>query len=138
VIGIDSLGHRTAVLASSLGFYDGTVPVGFVDAAGNPTTRLRIVTRGPWQIDVGRATVAPPLAGGRQGVGDTVLSYRGPAATAHLRFRERSRLVLNVYVNGGVIPLVDTKGPYDGPISLPAGPLFIAVTTTGKWSMIIE
>lgn len=45
---------------------------------------------------------------------------------------------MNVYENGGLVPLVDTNGPYDGPISLLAGPLFIAVTTTGKWSIVIE
>ena len=45
---------------------------------------------------------------------------------------------MNLYENGGLVPVVDTKGPYDGPISLLPGPLFIAVTTTGKWSMIIE
>jgi hypothetical protein len=45
---------------------------------------------------------------------------------------------VNVYEHGGLLPLVDTEGPYDGPISLLPGPLFIAVITTGKWSMILE
>jgi hypothetical protein len=138
VSGIDSFGSRTSVLASSRGAYDGTFAVGFVEAANNPTKRLLISTRGPWQIDIGQAALATPLAGAQQGVGDTVLDYRGPAATAHLVFRDPSKLVVNVYENGGLVPLVDTKGPYDGPISLLAGPLFIAVTTHGKWSMIIE
>ena len=136
--GIDSFGQRTSVLASSRRAYDGTFAVGFVEVANNPTRRLLIVTRGPWQIDIGPAALATPLAGGKQGVGDTVLSYRGPAATAHLVYRDTSRLVVNLWENGGLVPLVDTKGPYDGPISLLAGPLFIAVTTPGKWSMIIE
>jgi hypothetical protein len=136
--GIDSLGRRTAILASARGFYDGTFAVGFVESANNPTTKLRIDTLGPWRIDIGPAALAPPLAGGRSGVGDAVLSYLGPAVTAHLTFRPKSRLIVNVYENGGLVPLVDTKGPYDGPISLLPGPLFIAVMTTGKWSMIIE
>ena len=39
VSGIDSFGQRTAILASALGFYDGTFAVGFVEAANNPTPR---------------------------------------------------------------------------------------------------
>jgi hypothetical protein len=138
VNGVDSLGQRSGVLASALGGYDGTFAVGFVEAANNPITRLRIVTQGPWQLDIGPAAYAPRLGHGRQGIGDTVLSYGGPRATVHLTYRGRARLIVNVYENGGLIPLVNTKGPYDGPISLIAGPLFIAVTTTGKWSMIME
>jgi len=138
VTGIDSLGHRTAVLASSLGTYDGTFAVGFVDEASTPTTRLGIVTSGSWQIDIGSAQLAPRVGHGVQGVGDSVLAYRGRGATAHLTYRGTASLVVNVYEGGGVVALVNTKGPFDGPISLTAGPAFIAVTTTGNWSMIIE
>jgi hypothetical protein len=138
VSGIDSVGGHTAVIASALGAYNGTFAVGFVDAADKPTSKLSIDTGGAWQLDIGPATLAPALAGGKEGVGDSVLSYRGPAATAHLVFRSKSRLVVSVYENGGFVPLVDTEGPYDGPISLLEGPLFIAVTTTGKWSMEIQ
>jgi hypothetical protein len=138
VNGVDSLGQRTSVLASALGGYDGTFAVGFVEATNPPTTRLRVVTRGPWRLDIGPAADAPRLGRGLRGVGDTVLSYGGPGATVHLTYRGRARLIVNVYENGGLIPLVNTKGPYDGPISLIAGPAFIGVTTTGKWSMNIE
>jgi hypothetical protein len=139
VTGIDSLGRRTAVLASSLGSYNATFAVGFVDPADNPTTRLRVITSGAWQLDIASAGLfAPPLGSGRQGIGDTVLSYRGRGATVHVTYQGQGRLIVNVYEHGGVIPLVDTKGPYDGSISLIAGPAFIAVTTTGKWSMMIE
>jgi len=137
VLGVDSRGQRTAVLASSLGYYDGTFPLGFVEAAGDPTTSLRIVTTGPWRIDIGPAGLAPRLGRGVQGVGDAVLSYAGSGATVHLTYRGRAKLLVNVYDHGRVIALVDTKGPFDGPISLPAGPALIAVTTRGKWSMII-
>jgi hypothetical protein len=137
VSGIDSVGQRTTILASARGFYEGTFAVGFVEGS-NPTAKLHIETRGPWRIDIGRAALAPPIGNGQAGVGDTVLSYRGPASTARLTFRAKSRMIVNLYENGGLVPVVDTKGPYDGPISLLAGPLFIAVMTTGKWSMIIE
>jgi hypothetical protein len=136
VSGVDSSGQRTLVLAASRGAYNGTFAVGFVEP-GNPTAELRIDTVGPWRLDIGSASIAPALGTGRQGVGDTVLSYDGPAVTAHLTFRPKSRLVINEYENGGFVPLVDTTGPYDGPISLLPGPLFIAVTTTGKWSIMI-
>jgi hypothetical protein len=137
VTGVDALGRRTSVFASARRAYEGTFAVGFVDV-GNPTTQLRVDTRGPWRLDVASAALAPPLGSGREGVGDAVLSYVGPAVTAHLAFRSDAKLVVNEYENGGVVPLADTKGPYDGPISLLQGPLFIAVTTTGKWSIMIE
>jgi hypothetical protein len=138
ITGIDSRGRRTTVLASSLGTYNATFPVGFVDPADNPTTRLRVITSGAWQLDIASAALAPRLGSGRQGIGDTVLSYRGRGATVHVTYQGQEGLIVNVYEHGGVIPLVDTKGPYDGSISLVAGPAFIAVTTTGKWSMMIE
>jgi len=138
VTGIDSLGRRTSVLASSLGTYNATFAVGLVDPADNPTAKLRVITSGAWQLDIASAALAPPLGNGRQGIGDTVLSYRGRGATAHVTYQGKARLIVNVYENGGVIPLVDTKGPYDGRISLVAGPAFITVTTSGKWSMMIE
>jgi hypothetical protein len=137
VSGIDAVGRRTSIFASARGFYDGTFAVGFVEES-NPTAQLRIDTHGAWRIDIGRAALAPPLGNGQAGVGDSVLSYGGPATTVHLIFRAKSRLIVNVYEQGGLLPLVDTKGPYDGPISLLPGPLFIAVITTGKWSMILE
>lgn len=138
ISGLDATGRRTSVLATSLGTYDGTFPVGFVGQRGDPVVALRVSTRGTWQIDVGSALLAPQLGAGRSGVGDTVLAYDGPGATAHLTYGGRARLVVNMYDNGGLIPLVATTGPYDGPISLVAGPAFISVTTTGNWSMIIE
>jgi hypothetical protein len=138
VSSVDGAGRRLAVLASSLGPYDGTFPVGFVDPADDPTANLRISTLGPWEIDIGSALLAPRLASGQSGLGDTVMAYEGPAATAHLTYRGHATLTVNLYENGGLIPLVHTRGPYDGPISLVAGPAFIAVTTTGNWSMIIE
>ena len=58
--------------ASSLGTYNGTVPVGFVDPADNPTTRLRVITSGAWQLDIASAALAPPLGSGREGIGGVV------------------------------------------------------------------
>ena len=89
--------NRTAVLAGSLGVYDGTFPVGFVDPANDPTVSLTIATRGPWQLDIGTAKLAQVLSGGVQGVGDNVLSYLGPAATAHFTYQGHSTLIVNMY-----------------------------------------
>src|SRR4029077_19008592 len=124
VSGVDSIGHRIAVLASSLGPYDGTFPVGFVEPANDRTAGLHVATREPWQLDIGSAVLAPPLRRGQAGVGDAVLAYRGPAARAHFTYRGRSRLIVNVYEKGGLIALVNTKGPFDGRISLVTGPSF--------------
>jgi hypothetical protein len=135
VSAVDAVGRRISVLANSLGSYEGTFPVGFVDQAAKPTRSLRVDTTGPWQLDIGSATKAHDLGAGLAGFGDTVLAYTGKATTAHLVYGGPGTLVVNMYENGGLIPLVHTKGAYDGPISLIAGPAFITVTTTGEWSI---
>ena len=138
VSGIGQVAGHEPVLASSFGAYDGVFPVGFVDPAGDPTVALHVATRGAWQLYIGSAaTHAPSLGSGQAGVGDTVLAYTGPAATAHLTYAGRKTLIVNMYENGGLIPLVHTKGPYNGPISLVTGPAFIQVTTVGTWSIKI-
>ena len=136
VRGVGELAGHENVVASSLGAYDGVFPVGFVDPAGDPTVALRIVTRGAWQLDIGNAArSAPSLGSGQAGTGDAVLGYVGPATTARLVYPGARTIVVNLYERGGLIPLVHTKGPYDGPISLVAGPAFIQVTTSGNWSI---
>lgn len=136
VSSVNAQGGHLAVLAQSLGSYDGTFPVGFVDESGNPATGLRVETTGPWHLDIGEPSLARELpAGGVSGRGDVVLSYRGPKVSAHVIYAGTSAFSISTFAHGAVSMLVSTAGPYDGRITLPAGPAFISVTAAGDWSM---
>jgi hypothetical protein len=135
---VDAAGLEIAVLARSVGSYDGTFPVGFVNQKANPVAGIRVVTTGAWHLDIGGAALAPPLtAPGVSGVGDAVLGYTGPQVRAHVTYPGTSAFQVSVFANGAVRILVHTSGPYDGRIQLPAGPTFISVTAEGNWSMTL-
>ena len=136
VSGVNAAGRDTAVLAQSVGPYDGSFPVGFVDPVKNPTTALRVDTTGAWHLDITEAKFAPELSGGGvSGHGDAVLSYRGPQTPAHVIYPGTSPFAISTYANGQVTRLASAVGPYDRKITLPAGPAFISVTADGDWSM---
>jgi len=138
VTSVDAAGNELAVVARSVGSYDGTFPVGFINQKANPVAGIRVVTTGPWHLDIGGAALAPPLSGrGVSGTGDAVLGYTGPKVTAHVNYPGTSELLISAFANGAVHILVHTVGPYDGRIQIPAGPAFISVTAKGKWSMTL-
>jgi hypothetical protein len=136
VTALDAEGRQLAVLANSLGAYDGTFPVGFVDATAFPTTQLHVETTGPWHLDLAEPALAPALtAPGLSGTGDAVLAYTGPAAAARFSFLGTSPFRVDTYSRGRVTILVSAVGPYVGAIALPAGPAFVSVTAAGDWSI---
>ena len=136
---LDAGGRRIATLARSLGPYDGTFPVGFVNQSGNPVASLQVDTTGPWHLDITKPVLAPELSGrGVSGHGDAVLAYKGPAVSARITFAAPSAFAVNVFGNGAVTMLVSTVGPYNGTVAIPAGPALISVTATGDWSMVLR
>jgi hypothetical protein len=136
VTALDARGRQVAVLANSLGAYDGTFPVGFVDATANPTTQLHVETTGPWHLDLADPALAPALtAPGVSGTGDAVLGYTGPAVSARFSFLGASPFRVDTYSRGRVTILLSAVGPYEGDIALPAGPAFVSVTAAGNWSI---
>ena len=133
---VDAQGDDIAVLAQSLGPYDGTFGVGFVDRRTDPTTGLRVDTTGPWHLDIADASLAPELTGaGVSGHGDAVLAYKGPETTAHVIYPGTSAFAISTYAGGTYSVLARAVGPYDRQITLPAGPAFVSVTAAGDWSM---
>jgi hypothetical protein len=136
VTATDAAGHPLGTPAQSLGTYSGTFPVGFVDQAGVPTTALEIQTGDAWHLDIAHAVLAPALTGaGVSGHGDAVLSYAGPAVTAHVTASAATPFTIRTFERGATSVLAATIGPYDARITLPEGPAFVSVTTTGDWSM---
>jgi hypothetical protein len=132
VAGVDAKGARTQTLVASKGAYDGTFPFGFDDAS----VAMQITASGAWHLDIGSATLAPRIAGGTSGTGDVVFSYTGPAQKVDVRHAGTSRFVLRVYANAAIVVLVDQSTGSTTQTTLPAGPAFVWVSTTGPWSIL--
>lgn len=139
VTAVDANGRFLSIVAQSLGNYDGTFPVGFVDQHNAPTRGLSVATTGRWHLDITEATFAPRLPRpGVSGLGDAVLSYTGPAVRALVTYPGTSTLTIETFANGVVNVLTDAAGPVRRLIVLPSGPAFISVTAAGNWSMKLE
>jgi hypothetical protein len=135
---LDAQKQHLAVLAASVGAYTGTFPVGFVDPANRPTAFVRVITTGPWHLDIANPVLAPVLSGsGVSGHGDALLLYKGPSVAAHVTYPGITDFIVHAFDNGAESVLVSELGPVDRQITLPAGPAFISVTAAGDWSMSI-
>jgi hypothetical protein len=147
VSGIDASGNPTQVFASALGKYDGTFAVGFVDACAKPTAALHIAATGKWRLDVANARVAPRYdnAKGIRGQGDAVLSYIGARTSVRITYagtkstdpkvRKSDAFAVRTFGPKGPGLLARAIGFYTGTVVLPAGPVFIAVTAHGEWTI---
>jgi hypothetical protein len=136
VTALDARGEQIGVLASSLGAYDGTFPVGFVEASAFPTAQLHVETTGRWHLDLADPALAPELtAPGVSGTGDAVLAYTGPPRTARFSFAGSAPFRVDTYSRGQVTIVARAVGPHEGDIALPAGPAFVSVTAGGDWSI---
>ncbi len=136
--GVDSQpadGVDRIVLVASKGAYEGTFPVGFVDEKCAPTTALHVEAGGPWHLDIANASLAPRLEKtGIAGFGDAVLAYRGPKARFRVTHSGDSSFVLRTY-GSSTLTFTRGRGAANGIVTLAAGPLFVAVTTVGDWSI---
>lgn len=135
VRGIDASGKDTQVLASALGAYDGTFAVGFVDDCALPTVGLKVESTGRWHLDIADARLAHGYGAGVAGKGDSVLTYVGSAANARVTYTGRARFNVTTYGSNGPKLLARSTGAYRGTVSLPRGPIFIAVTADGAWTI---
>jgi len=130
-------GTDTGILAVANGQYDGTFPVGFVDARGAPTTALDIEASGPWHLDIAPAALAPRLNAGVSGSGDAVLAYDGPRARFRVRHAAKMPFVLRTF-GATDLRFARVGESIDTPVDIPAGPLFVAVTSPGIWSITAD
>jgi hypothetical protein len=119
------------------GQYDGTFPVGFVDTRGQPTTALDIQAEGPWHLDIAPAALAPRLTNGVSGSGDAVLTYSGPKARFRVRHTAKEPFVLRTF-GASELQFARVGETVDSLVTLPKGPVFVAVTSPKTWSMTPE
>jgi hypothetical protein len=127
-------GIDTAIVAVAHGVYEGTFPVGFVDQRGAPPTALNVQGDGPWHLDIASARLAPRLTRGIRGDGDAVLLYQGPKARFRVTHGAANAFVLRTYGSSN-LTFTRGSGRVDGIVELGTGPLFVAVTTVGPWSI---
>jgi hypothetical protein len=147
VTGLDASGNPTGVFASALGRYNGTFAVGFVDTCAKPTTALHVAATGKWHLDVANAKLAPRYdnAKGVRGKGDAVLSYVGVrrrvrityagTTSADPKLRKSDAFAVRTFGAKGLGLLAQSIGPYSDTVVLGAGPVFIAITAHGAWTM---
>jgi hypothetical protein len=131
---VDVTGKDVHVLASALGKYDGTFPVGFVDECATPTAALHIATKDPWHLDISSPVNAPTFATGVAGKGDAVFVYVGKAVSAEVSYKGGKRFSVVLYAAAGPRVLAQSAKAYTGKVSLPKGAL-IAVAADGDWSI---
>ena len=137
VTAVDAAGHYLSIAAQSLGKYDGTFPLGFVDQHNDPTGGLSVATTGPWHLDiaVGRPRGPAGPAGACPGTATPCSRTPGPATSAEVSYPGKSTFTIETFAGGVVNVLTNAVGPYDRQIALPAGPAFISVTAGGNWSI---
>ena len=133
VRGIDAVGNDTQVLASALGAYDGVFAVGFVENCSTPTVGLHVMSTGRWHLDIAEARLAHRYTTGLAGKGDSVLSYAGKAAKARVTYTGHARFNVTTYGAAGPKLLARSTNAYQGTVTLPVGPMFIAITADGAW-----
>ena len=137
VNGVDASGKATQVFATALGPYDATFAVGFVDACAAPTSALHIATKSKWRLDIANAGLAPRYdnAKGVAGKGDAVLSYVGAGTKVRITYSGTARFDVTTYGNKGPELLAHSVGAFQNTVTLPHGPVFVAITAQGAWTI---
>jgi hypothetical protein len=147
VSGVDASAKTTQVFASTLGTYDGTFAVGFVDRCATTTAALHVATEGRWHLDVANAKLAPNYDNTRgiAGKGDAVLSYLGGSTSVRITYsgtqsklsalRSHDAFAVTTYGAPGPSLLAQSNGAYHGTVVLPRGPVFLTITAHGPWKI---
>jgi hypothetical protein len=108
---------------------------------------LHVATSGKWHLDFANAKLAPKYddAKGVAGRGDAVLSYVGRSVRVRITYAGteskepslRSHDAFAVTTYGAKRPslLAQSNGASRGTVLLPPGPVFIAITARGRWTI---
>ncbi len=123
----------TSLFVNTIGAYSGTVVMNF---QSETTAALKITSTGAWRIEIRNPLTAPQFAGTAVGHGDNVVAYLGGAAIGAIHNSGGENFAVTEYsAAGSPNLLVNEIGAYDGNQPLSAGPTFIAVQSTGSWSI---
>lgn len=137
VWGLDRDRTRVDLLVNVIGDYDGRTLLDEMSVS----TELEIQADGPWKIEVRPLSAARRLSGSATGTGDEVLSWGGSSATATIRHRGESNVIVWSHDPDelwGMNLMVNEIGDYDGTVRVPAGSRIIEVQADGTWSVTLR
>lgn len=133
----DANNQQIALSVNTIGNYEGTVPLDFLDS--EDTARLQITAGGAWEI-----TISPPAAARAfdlpatiTGIGDDVVRLRG--GNADLIKADNSQGTSNfavwAYSQGGRDLVFNEIAPYTGTGLLQPSTFLLVITAEGNWSL---
>ena len=135
----DADGNQIDLLVNTIGNYQGTRPIEFLDG-DTRVTRLAIESSGSWQINVLPLAMIrkEPIPGVISGTGDDVIFLDGkdPDLLVVDAGKANSNFVVYTYGNG-VDLLINEIAPYTGTLPLRKETIVIEVVASGPWTLEI-
>lgn len=131
VTALDSQNERVDGLFNEIGAYSGTTVWGLL---GDTATQLQVEADGAWSLTFEPIGALPELVLPAGGTGDSVLVYRGGAATPTFSHDGERNFIVTAYGdrrNG----LVNEIGQYSGTHAMTAGPSIIVIQADGNWTI---
>lgn len=129
---LDGDNNQVDLLVNTIGGYTGTIPWGLT--YDTEASSIQVEADGPWSITFEPLLSAPELVMPRSGTGDSVLLYRGAAATPTFTHSGESNFAVWSYGDQRDL-LVNEIGTYSGTHAITSGPAVIVITADGDWSV---
>jgi hypothetical protein len=106
-----------------------------LDSSGQESNRLVVRAPGSWTVTLRPPAAAPLLAQVVGGQGDLVYRYPGPATHLAVSNSGTGPVVVESIGAGPTQVLVTLGGGRKATVALPSGPLLVAVSGAGPWSL---
>ncbi len=134
---VDSSGNQMDLLVNTIGAYQGTLPIDFLD--DEQTARFEVTADGAWQIellplDLARQSPIPSIF---QGVGDDVVVLIGALKTDLLivdASNASSNFAVFQYSDRKEL-LVNEIAPYTGTVAMNPETVLLTIKATGPWQL---
>lgn len=134
---VDSAGQQMDLLVNTIGAYQGTIPIDFLD--DEQTARFEIKAGGAWRIellplDQARQSAIPSVI---QGVGDDVVLLMGTNRTDLLKVdasAASSNFIVYQYSDRKEL-IVNEIAPYTGTVAMNPDTILITIRATGSWQL---
>jgi hypothetical protein len=138
IVGLDAQNATTGDLAvDNVGDYNGTTAFG-LGTNGTPLVNLKVTASGQWTIKLSPVSAAPILTSGATGKGDAVYQWTGKETTWTISNTGGAGNFAVINHGSGAFGddlLVEVFGPYNGSVSVPAGPAVTTIQSDGTWSI---
>lgn len=132
---LDTSLQEQDLLVNTIGRYSGTT---LLDKSGEETAKLKITASGTWKVVIKPLLSAPSFSGSTKGNGDAVVIYTGPVGTAKLTHKGQENFAVWAYGESSSDLLVNEIGNYSGENVMPEGPVVLAITADGSWTVAVS